>query len=170
MIRCRRCVFHATTGPADERALNASASWLGRPYAAFMFGRQTPSPPEHPAVGLVEVLLSRAATFRETTPSSGRGLPVSTTHAVWICPCVAMDDAPTWLVYEDVDHEVMWCRVPDGADVWDVIDAKSMSGGHADPAAVLEWLEGDASDPWAGGDGRDDGGLLARLARKLGHR
>ncbi len=106
--------------------------------------------------------------FRETMPPSPSGRSVPTTHALWICACVTMDDAPIWLIYEDLVHGVMWCRVPDGATVSDIVDAESIAGGHTDPDAVLEWLKGEAPDPWSGGDGWDDGGVLDRFGRRLG--
>lgn len=78
-----------------------------------------------------------------------------------------MDEAPTWLIYEEVDHGVVWCRVPDRADVSDVVDAESIAGGHTEPGAVLEWLKGQAPAPWLGSDGWDDGGVLDRFSRTL---
>lgn len=131
-----------------------------------MFGRKGSSPPEDPAVGPVEEIFGRSATYR-VPPQSSR--PVATKQALWICACVTMDDAPVWLIYEDGDQALVWCRVPDGSDIPDVVDAELIAGGHTDPAGVLEWLEGKATHPWTGGgSGWDGDGVLAQFGRALG--
>jgi hypothetical protein len=122
-----------------------------------MFGKKGPPPPEDPAVAPVEALLRKAATFRDV--SGLRNGPVSTTHALWVCACVTTDEAPIWLVYEEKDSGTVWCRVPDEADIEDIVDAERIAGGHADPGDVLDWLEGAARDPWSG-NGCGDGGVL----------
>ena len=129
-----------------------------------MFGRKSSSPPEDAAVGPVEELFNRAATHREFRQSNE---PLATTHALWICACVTLDDAPTWLVYEDGDQGMVWCRVPDGMDIPDVVSADVFAGGHADPGEVLVWLEGEASHPWAGGGHGSRGRNLDRFYRAL---
>lgn len=97
-------------------------------------------------------------------PASERPAVVS---ALWICACVTLDDAPTWLIYiDDADH-VAWCRIPDGAEAEDVVDAVSTAGGHTDPGSVLAWLRGDAADPWAGGEGWDDDDVVTRLGQAI---
>ena len=132
-----------------------------------MFGRKSPSPPEDRAVAPVEALLGRSAIFREVTQPGLRNGPVPTAHALWVCACVTMDEAPTWLVYEDKDSGTVWCRVPDGADIDDVVDAELIAGDHADPGDVLDWLEGKAPDPWAGGGEGDRAQVLERFNRAL---
>jgi hypothetical protein len=132
-----------------------------------MFGRNGSSPPEDPAVDPVEALFNRAATYREFTHPMPSDEPLATTHALWICACVTMDDAPIWLIYEDGDSGMAWCRVPDGMDIPDVVAADSVAGGHADPAEVLAWLQGEASDPWAGGGDGSRGRKLDRFYRAL---
>ena len=88
-------------------------------------------------------------------------------HAVWICACVTLEDAPTWLIYEDRDGGLAWGRIPDGAEASDVVNAEFSAGGHAHPGDVLAWLQGKAADPWALGDGWGDDGVLAELGRKV---
>ena len=132
-----------------------------------MFGRKGSYPPEDPAVGPVEALFNRAANYREFTQSMPSNESLATTVALWICACVSMDDAPTWLVYEDGERGMAWCRVPDGVEVSDVVNADVVAGGHADPGEVLAWLEGEASDPWAGGGDGSRGRVLDRFYRAL---
>ncbi|HZZ97738.1 MAG TPA: hypothetical protein VFE19_12005 [Jatrophihabitantaceae bacterium] len=72
-------------------------------------------------------------------------------HALWICACVSADEAPTWLIYDDLNGEIAWFRVPEQTEPLHLVDAQLAAGGHADPAEVLRWLEGEATDPWAGG-------------------
>jgi len=78
-----------------------------------------------------------------------------------------MDNAPTWLIYEGADSTLIWSRIPDGADVSDIVAADSITGDHTDPTSVLEWLRRQAPTPWAGGDGRDDDGVLDWFTRRL---
>ena len=78
-----------------------------------------------------------------------------------------MDDAPTWLIYDRDEDGVAWCRVPDGIEPLDLVDAPLSAGGHADPSDVLLWLKGDAPDPWASGDGVGDAAVIRELGRQL---
>jgi len=132
-----------------------------------MFGRKGSSPPKDLAVAPVEALFNRTATYREFTHPMQSNEPLATTHALWICACVTMDDAPIWLVYEDGDQGMVWCRVPDRVDISDGVDADVIAGGHADPGQVLAWLQGEASDPWAGGGDGSRGKVLDRFYRGL---
>lgn len=78
-----------------------------------------------------------------------------------------MDDAPTWLLYDEPDGTVRWCRMPDGSAVSEIVDARFIAGGHADPGGVLAWLRGDETDPWTGGDGWGDDEVLRGLTPKV---
>ena len=89
------------------------------------------------------------------------------THAVWICACVTMEDAPTWPIYEDGDGRILWDRIPDGAEASDLVDAHSIAGGHTDPGDVPAWFGGKTPDPWASGSGWGDDGVLGELMRKI---
>jgi hypothetical protein len=89
-----------------------------------------------------------------------------TEHALWVCGCVTPYDAPTWLIY-DGPGGVNWCRIPDGLVAADVVDARFIAGGHADPTHVLAWLSGVESDPWADGDGCGDEIAVRELGRML---
>jgi len=133
-----------------------------------MFGRTRPSrPPEDPAVAQVERILQKAARYHAAEqPTKERR---SATQALWICACVTMDDAPTWLIYDtDDDGIAWWCRVPHEVEPLDLVDARLSAGGHADPGQVLLWLQGKAPEPWAGGGGGSgDAGVLEELGRKI---
>lgn len=133
-----------------------------------MFGRTRLSrPPEDPAVAFVEAIFEAAASRHPAAPQSGEGTPVAP-RALWICACVTMDDAPTWLIYDTDEGGIAWCRVPDGVEPLDLVDARLIAGGHADPAEVLLWVQGKTSEPWAGGgDGSGDAGVLEALGRKI---
>jgi len=78
-----------------------------------------------------------------------------------------MFDAPTWLIYEGTESTLIWSRIPDGADVSDIVAADSITGDHTDPTSVLEWLRRQAPTPWASGDGGDDDGVLDWFTRRL---
>lgn len=114
----------------------------------------------------VEAILDGAATQLAATAPSHGSRPIAT-HALWICACVTVEDAPTWMIYEDSDGGLVWRRIPDGVEASEVVDAQFSAGGHADPGAVLDWLQGRATDPWAGGDGWDEDGVLRELLRKI---
>lgn len=116
----------------------------------------------------VEAILGAAASAAEPRPRSAIR-PIAS-HALWICACVTVDDAPTWLIY-DTDDGVSWCRVADGIEPLDLVDARLTAGGHADPAQVLLWLEGKAPSPWAdGGSGWGEAAVLGQLLVKMRHR
>src|SRR3954467_14702440 len=121
--------------------------------------------PEDVSVASVEEILDPV---RRRYPSSERepkGGPVAS-YALWICACVSMDDAPTWLLYSTAEDGVAWCRVPDRIEPLDLVQARLSAGGHADPSEVLLWLQGRAPDPWAGGYGDGDSGVIQELRRK----
>lgn len=89
-------------------------------------------------------------------------------HALWICPCMSDASTPVWLIYEETEGTLKWCRIPEGSDVSDVVEARFIAGGHADPGSVLAWLRGDAQDPWAGGgEGWGDDIAAREIGRKL---
>ncbi len=126
-----------------------------------MFDRHPTGGPEDPSVARIEELLGAP-----TLLAPGAPRPI-TTSALWICACVAFDDAPTWLIWDAGDH-VAWCRVPDEVEPLDLVDAELTAGGHADPAEVLRWLEGSAADPWSGsGDGTGAPAAVAVLGRRI---
>lgn len=114
---------------------------------------------------LVEAILDERAARLSADLSHGQRIMAR--HALWICACVTLRDAPTWLVYDDHDGRVWWCRLPDGVAADEVVDAQVSAGGHADPGSVLAWLRGDVSDPWAGGDGDGDAGVVPELGRLI---
>jgi hypothetical protein len=88
-------------------------------------------------------------------------------HALWICACVTADDAPTWLIC-DTAAGFMWRRVPDRIEPLELVNARYTGGGHADPAEVLRWSQGDAPNPWgAGGDGYEGPGVLDLLRGRI---
>lgn len=127
-----------------------------------------PSPPEDPAVPLVERILETAAARNPVQEQQTVGRRV-VTHALWICACYSMNDAPVWLIYDDTDQDgIAWCRLPDWAEeVGDLVDARLIAGGHTEPETVLLWLQGKVSDPWAGDFG--DADVLEELGRKIRH-
>jgi hypothetical protein len=43
-----------------------------------------------------------------------------------------------------------WQRLPDRTKPADVVEAQFLTGGHPSPAGVLQWLRGEATDPWSG--------------------
>ncbi len=94
----------------------------------------------HPAVAPVERILA-AASSAGAADDARPGHDVAV-HALWICACVTVDDAPTWLIHDTPDGRLVWCRVPDGAEPLERVDAHRSAGGHADPDAVLRWLRG----------------------------
>lgn len=136
-------------------------------YAHEVLCRPRPPAQEDPAVPAVEQILTAAA------PAAGSAGVLSkdrlaVTNALWICACVTIDDAPTWLIYDTPDGGLAWDRIPDGVEPLDLVDARLSAGGHADPAEVLRWLQGTASDPWSGGGyGDGDAGVLDELRMKI---
>ncbi len=133
-----------------------------------MFGRsRSARAPEDPAVALVEQMFESAAARNPVTGQPSRDRPAAT-HALWICACITIDDAPTWLLYDTDEDGIAWCRVPDGLEPLDLVEARLSGGGHADPGEVLLWLQGKRSEPWgAGGGGDADAGVLEEFVRKI---
>ena len=113
----------------------------------------------------VEEILEAASAGSGATPQVN-ARPTAE-HALWICACVTMEDAPTWLIY-DTDTGVTWRRVPERVEPMDLVDARLSAGGHADPSEVLLWLQGQVPDPWArGGAGWGDATVLEELRHKI---
>lgn len=119
--------------------------------------------PEDPSVAPVEAILDRVAV--RMCPGGPGPRPVAE-HALWICPCVTVDDAPIWLIFDSPDGTLHWCRLPDGSKVDDVLDAQHLAGAHVEPEGVLAWLRGAQSHPWIAGNGLGD----EIAARALGGR
>ena len=118
------------------------------------------------AVALVERILE---TGRRTRPPAGRPIEqVTAAHALWICACITIGEAPTWLIWETAEEGIAWCRVPDGVSEHDLVVAEVSACGHADPKDVLRWLQDRSPDPWGStGSGSGAAGVLDRLARKI---
>ncbi|MGZ4588307.1 MAG: hypothetical protein ACXVX9_10950 [Mycobacteriaceae bacterium] len=111
----------------------------------------------------VEEILASAA-LRVPKWASPQGARPHAARALWICACVTQDDAPTWLIYDTDDGAVTWCRVEDGVEMADLVDARQTAGGHADPSEVLRWLQGATPDPWGrGGHGSGDESVVQEL-------
>lgn len=115
-------------------------------------------------MGPVETILDRMAT-RATVAADATHLLAY--RALWICACVSFDDAPTWLIYDDLEGTLSWCRLPVGIEVSELLDATFIAGRHADPSGVLAWLEEDAANPWTGGTGWGDESVVPELRRKI---
>lgn len=131
-----------------------------------MFGRTRSSrPSENRSVAPIEAILDAAA-VRNLSPLRLLEDRPRAAHAMWICACETMDDAPTWLIYDTNDDEIVWCRVPDALEPLDLVDARLSAGGHADPGEVLLWLQGSTSEPWSGG-GWGDEAVARELGRKI---
>ena len=146
---------------------NAGAATSGCAYRRPVFGRGASREPEDHSVAPAEAILDRVATRASLDGSRTHAVAV---HALWICACVSMDDAPTWLIYDETDGTLRWCRVPGGLKASDIVDARFTAGGHADPAGVLAWLRGDVPDPWARGGGWGDESVVRELGNKLAPR
>jgi hypothetical protein len=87
-------------------------------------------------------------------------------RAVWFRACVTLEDAPTWLIYDTSDGKVGWCRVPDGNDVPDLVDAPLVTGEHVALEEVLHWLQGQDVDS-APGDVSADRTVIRELGHKI---
>lgn len=125
---------------APSRAgVSADVERGGGRYGVFVFGwRRGSMSHEDPSVAAVEAILGADALTVQPRPRSAVR-PIAS-HALWICACVTVDDAPTWLIY-DTEDGVSWCRVADKMEPLDLVNARLTAGGHADPAQVLLWLE-----------------------------
>jgi hypothetical protein len=120
--------------------------------------------PEDPEVAEVETILTAVAS--KYTPSRPAD-PLVVEHALWLCACVSeADDCPTWLIHDTAAGGVAWCRVPDGLDIPDLVDARLIAGAHVHPSEMLSWLKGQSAVPWSDGD--SDQAVLSELGRKLG--
>ena len=115
----------------------------------------------------VEHILGRVATRRDATAPPHGNRPKAR-HALLICACVTLEDAPIWLIYDDRDDgALVWGRVPPVDEVSDLVDAQFSAGGHADPSDVLAWLEGVLPYPWMPGGGGGHSAVLTELGRKI---
>ena len=128
-------------------------------------GTRSSRPSEDPSVAPIEAILEAAAA-RNSSPMRLLEDRPRAAHAMWICACETMEDAPTWLIYDTNEGEIVWCRVPDALEPLDLVDARLIAGGHADPGEVLLWLQGRASEPWSGG-GWGDEAVPRELGRKI---
>lgn len=125
------------------------------------------APGMHPAVERIEEILAAAGEPWTPDPDGAR---VSVGRALSLCACVAWEDAPTWLIAETSDGTIGWCRVPARVAAIDLVDAERFGAGHAEPSAVLAWLEGTSPDPWTVlGDGPDDPDVVDTLTRLIRH-
>lgn len=141
-------------------------STQGPGYGAVMFNRTPPDHCEDPSVAEVEAILERR-TDGELVPTR-RERPLRVESLFWICACVTVDDAPIWPIYGAPEGAVQWCRLTGDAHIPDYIDAQATAGGHADPAAVLNWLRSTADEPWGvGGSGWGDDAVLTWLGDRL---
>ena len=77
-----------------------------------------------------------------------------------------MNEAPTWLIHDTDEDGVAWRRVPDGVELLDLVDAELRAGGHTDPCAVLDWLQGKTTNPWSV-DGHGSAAVVRELGRKI---
>ena len=127
-------------------------------------GTRSSRPSEDPSVAPIEAILEAAAA-RNLSPMRLLEDRPRAARAMWICACETIEDAPTWLIYDTNEGEIVWCRVPDAIEPLDLVDARLSAGGHADPGEVLPWLQGSASEPWSGGGGGDEA-----LAREVGRK
>lgn len=115
---------------------------------------------------LIEAILDEKASRLDMTGSMQGRSRRAATHALWICGCITMDDAPVWLIYED-GTSITWCRLPDEFESDDLVDTQHLAGGHADPDDVLAWLRGEAPDPFLGADDCGDPPVIPSLGRLL---
>ncbi|WP_201464629.1 hypothetical protein [Janibacter melonis] len=66
---------------------------------------------------------------------------------IHICACCTVGTSPDWVIY-DTDDGIGWRRRPVDLPLEEEIDAPRRFDGHADPAHVLEWLQGERDHPW----------------------
>jgi hypothetical protein len=78
---------------------------------------------------------------------------------------VTLEEAPTWLIYETAEGDIGWCRVPDGSEITDLVEAAFVAGDHVDPVEVLQWLQDAASVP--GDAGPADRAAIRQMGRKI---
>jgi hypothetical protein len=135
-----------------------------------MFSRRGHFPPEDPSVAPVEEIL-KAADSRSKGEVPRRDGRLVVTHAVWLCACETLNDSPLWLIYAVGDDGVGWQRIDDyRLDVFDVVEADHLTGGHPAPEGVLEWVRGDKPDPWRGrGEFPEDAFIYEELLRRIRH-
>jgi hypothetical protein len=116
-----------------------------------MSSRGDRTPPEDPSVAPVEEILEAAASRAEGEVPRRNGRLV-VTHAVWLCACETLDDAPLWLIYAVGEDDVGW-ELINGyqQQASDVVEADHLTGDHPAPEGVLDWLRGDQPYPWRGG-------------------
>lgn len=116
---------------------------------------------EEPEIALVEAILGTAVGPMVIDQGSTQ---ITAARGLWICACVTFQGGPTptWLIYDTDDDGIGWCRVPDGVEETQVIDARLMFGGHAAPERVLFWLQGKAAIPFE--TETDDLGVIAELS------
>jgi len=125
-----------------------------------MFGRRSQSEPvQDTAVEEIEALLSGAALRNPAGSWQGRAR-----HVLTICACVTTEESPDWIIFDTIDG-IGWRRWPDDLPDGEMVRAPLEAGGHADPSDVLVWLQGNAADPWASGDGSGRPEVVAALQR-----
>ncbi|WP_155855964.1 hypothetical protein [Cellulomonas sp. URHD0024] len=125
-----------------------------------MSGKRPQSGPgRDPAVEGIEVLLGGAALRNPAGSWQGRAR-----HVLTICACVTLDESPDWIIFDTVDG-IGWRRWPDDLPNEEMVRAPLEAGGHADPSDVLAWLQGNAADPWASGDGDGPPEVVEALQR-----
>ena len=115
-----------------------------------------------PHVADVEAILEAVAP-RSTRTTQRRKRRPGATHALWLCACDTLDDAPLWLIYDSDDEGLVWCRVPDGAEITGLVDSRRIAGAHTSPGEVLQWLDGEVASP----DDWGDPVVIEELGRKI---
>ncbi|MGH8893239.1 MAG: hypothetical protein ACRDWY_08040 [Actinomycetes bacterium] len=132
-----------------------------------MFSHRHAAPPEDPSVASVEEILEAAA-FRTGGVATRRSGRLVVTHAIWLCACETLNGSPVWLIYAVGEDGIGWQRVPDWADVTEVVESEHLTGGHPAPEGVLEWLRGHRPEPWRGqGDFPQDSFIYEELRRRI---